>query len=135
MNKKEYDRQRYQKRKLAMRNEYHNNARHCQMRSRVSRMRRRGARHNVVETFVIADYEAVFDRFKNKCFNCGSEDRDLQVDHHMPQHLGNSLTHANAVILCDACNGKKARQMPSDFYDAATLARLEDVLSNSEATA
>lgn len=143
--RKAYNQQIYAKRKAMMLDKYHNGGykevqsqrykqdpRRHQMSTRVSRMRRRGLLHGVVETFTIEDYEAVFDRFENKCFNCGNEDRDLQVDHHVPQHLGNPLTHENAVILCDSCNGTKGRQMPEDFYGVAELGELERMLSNTQ---
>ena len=104
---------------------YRQNARRCQMRSRVSRLRRRGKKHGVVEMFTIMDFEQVFARFDNKCFNCGTQDRDLQVDHHVPQHLGVPLTYQNAVILCDKCNATKGTQNPEDFYTAEQLDRLK----------
>ena len=70
------------------------------------------------------DFEQVFARFENRCFNCGTQDRDLQVDHHVPQHLGVPLTHQNAVVLCDTCNGTKGMQLPEDFYTLEQLDRL-----------
>jgi len=104
---------------------YRQNARRRQMVSRVSRVKRRGKKHGVIETFAVMDFEQVFTRFENKCFNCGTVDRDLQVDHHVPQHLGMPLTHSNAVILCDICNGTKGIQPPHEFYSVEQLRTLE----------
>ena len=69
----------------------------------------------------------VLERFANHCFKCNEDGSsyDLQVDHHMPRHLGYMLTHDNAVVLCAKCNGIKQRSLPQDFYSKGELELLE----------
>ena len=142
--RREYNRAQYQKRKQMMHDKYHlggykkiqaqryrDNSRYRQMVSRCSRLQRKGKRYDLNETFTVDDFEAVFARFDNKCFNCGTTDRDLQVDHHVPQILGVILTHTNAVILCDACNGRKSCQLPEDFYSAGQIKALNKIFAQS----
>jgi 5-methylcytosine-specific restriction endonuclease McrA len=111
---------------------YRENPRYRQMVTRVGRARRLGRKYGVTETFTVDDFEQVFARFDNRCFNCGVCDR-LQVDHHMPKHLGYPLRHDNAVILCEKCNSLKHRSLPRDFYSVDQLVQLEQrgVLSHT----
>ena len=69
-------------------------------------------------------------RFKNKCFNCGSEE-ELCFDHHLPLSKGYPLKSrevgSNVVVLCRKCNEKKGSKLPQEFYTTDKLKKLEEM--------
>lgn len=69
--------------------------------------------------------ERIYNKFKNKCFNCGSS-HSLCLDHHNPKKLGFVLSEANGVLLCRGCNSAKQERHPSKFYTKAQLKVLLD---------
>ena len=49
----------------------------------------------------------IFRRDNYTCQYCGSQSRDLTIDHVKPKHLGGSHTWTNVVTACSYCNHKK----------------------------
>jgi 5-methylcytosine-specific restriction endonuclease McrA len=49
----------------------------------------------------------VFRRDNFTCQYCGSQSRDLTIDHIKPKHLGGEHTWDNMVTACSYCNHKK----------------------------
>ncbi|MEZ5740677.1 MAG: HNH endonuclease [Burkholderiaceae bacterium] len=69
----------------------------------------------------------LFALFDWSCFNCGHF-MDLIQDHNVPQALGGRLVPGNIVILCRACNQRKADRDPESFYSPAKLDALRSLL-------
>jgi 5-methylcytosine-specific restriction endonuclease McrA len=125
--------------KTVKRLQYMANSLHFKLANRVYNNKKRAELYSTIESFTERDFLLVIERFENQCFNCGinGTERDLHVDHHMPRHLGFTLTHDNAVLLCDACNGTKNRQLPQEFYAPfmlEVLASVYGVVSHSKCT-
>lgn len=93
-------------------------------RSRAIVRRKRERRKNIDSNIDTRLEARVYKKFRGKCFNCGSTYR-LEIDHHHPVVMGNSLSDTNAVLLCKSCNCRKGAKRPEDFYSTAKLRRLE----------
>lgn len=80
------------------------------------------------------DSKKVFEKFGNKCFNCGKSldyqdkgSRDYGLDHTCPARYLWPINSDNATLLCSSCNNGKHDHWPSTFYSTQklkTLARL-----------
>lgn len=71
----------------------------------------------------------VWDRFDQKCFNCGREicnPRTMHLDHTRPlAHLW--PLDETATCLCKECNSQKRDRSPCDFYDADQVVALSQI--------
>lgn len=108
---------------------YKQNPLYYKLRTRTAQNKRISRKYNLREVFEPIDFLMVLERFEHQCFNCGANDveHDLHVDHHMPRNLGWILSHNNAVVLCETCNGNKNQKHPRDFYTELRLAWLVEV--------
>ena len=88
---------------------------------------RRDRERNVDTQLTHKDVKLVYERFKNRCFNCKSTEH-LAIDHHYPLNKGHGLALDNAVLLCRSCNSSKHDKMPEDFYTRKQLQRLAVLL-------
>lgn len=98
-----------------------NNPETVQANVRARRARKRNAegRHST------SDVDAILERQKFKCAECGidiSDRKSRQVDHMMPLKLGGSNWPSNLQLLCIKCNKVKGAKHPIDF--AAKRGRL-----------
>lgn len=96
--------------------------------------RRRAQKRGVNEYFDVAMQQHVLAFWHNQCAICSWMPlplfpETLHIDHWKPLSKGYALTMSNAVIMCQSCNNKKSASMPADFYDAATVARIESEIS------
>jgi len=73
------------------------------------------------------DIAVIYERFKNRCANCGSN-TNLEIDHHYPLIAGFGLSLNNAVLLCKSCNCSKSNKMPEEFYRRERLEYIEGIL-------
>lgn len=83
------------------------------------------------------DSKAVFDRFGNRCFNCGKPltyavrgAKDHDLDHTLPAKYLWPLSTGNATLLCSECNNSKHDKWPSEYYapeQLKALARLTSI--------
>jgi 5-methylcytosine-specific restriction endonuclease McrA len=62
----------------------------------------------------------VFRRDHFTCQYCGSQSRDLTIDHINPKHLGGTHSWTNVVTACSYCNHKKGGR-PLDQTGMALL--------------
>ena len=95
---------------------------------RASQSKRRAKTFNVNENFTATQRREVFEKFNNKCFNCGNID-NLVIDHHHPLSMGNPLAEENAVLLCNMCNCRKNNLHPIEFYSDDQLNRLNFIFN------
>jgi 5-methylcytosine-specific restriction endonuclease McrA len=58
--------------------------------------------------------QAVFLRDHYTCQYCGTEAKDLTLDHVIPRHLGGKHEWNNVVSACKACNYRKAGRSPKE---------------------
>ena len=56
----------------------------------------------------------VFQRDKYTCQYCGSETRELSLDHVIPRHRGGRHIWDNVVSACFRCNNRKAGRTPQE---------------------
>lgn len=77
----------------------------------------------VVEAIKVAKKRQLWNIFDGRCFRCGSTG-PLDMDHHVPQHLGGRLVAGNVVLLCTPCNSVKRTAHPFTFYSPPQLAAL-----------
>jgi 5-methylcytosine-specific restriction endonuclease McrA len=56
----------------------------------------------------------IFLRDKYSCQYCGTQTRDLTLDHVMPRHRGGVHTWENVVAACKGCNHRKAGRTPEE---------------------
>jgi len=56
----------------------------------------------------------VFLRDKYSCRYCGSETRQLTLDHVIPRHRGGPHSWENVVSACVSCNHRKAGRTPEE---------------------
>mgnify|MGYP002656012454 CR=1 FL=1 len=76
------------------------------------------------------DSDEIYQRFKNKCFNCNKDlsnvetKLDKPLDHTLPVYYLWPLNTQNATLLCRECNGKKSGSWPSKFYTNEKLKEL-----------
>ena len=92
------------------------------------RRRRRAKEAEVEENYTPKMEQITRKAFRNKCYNCGSDD-DLCIDHHRPLTKGHALTISNAVVLCRVCNGSKSDRNPEDFYGLKKCEALDKKLN------
>lgn len=95
-----------------------------------ARRHKRSDRNRIIDlNFTSEDRTIIFEKFQNRCFNCGSK-KKLTLDHHYPLEKGHGLKNSdgsyNAVLLCGKCNRKKSNKNPENFYTAEQLGILKD---------
>jgi 5-methylcytosine-specific restriction endonuclease McrA len=56
----------------------------------------------------------IFLRDKFTCQYCGSQSKDLTLDHVLPRHRGGKHEWDNVVAACKRCNHRKAGQTPEE---------------------
>lgn len=56
----------------------------------------------------------VLKRDKYTCQYCGTQDRDLTIDHILPKSRGGQTIWENVVAACGPCNHKKANRTPEE---------------------
>lgn len=56
----------------------------------------------------------IFNRDKYMCQYCGSQTRELTLDHVIPRYRGGGHTWENIVSACIPCNRKKAGRSPME---------------------
>ena len=56
----------------------------------------------------------IFNRDKYMCQYCGSQGRELTLDHVIPRYRGGSHSWENVVSACIPCNRKKAGRLPQE---------------------
>ena len=89
--------------------------------------KRRALKKEIQENYTKEDEAFTRTLFNNECFNCQTTE-ELEIDHHYPLSRGHPLTRLNAVVLCRSCNAKKYTKLPEEFYQEATLNRLNNLL-------
>ena len=73
--------------------------------------------------------EAVYKRFRYRCFKCqkdlrNAEARERPLDHTLPVVFLWPLTTENATLLCREHNGEKSDKWPSEYYTDNELRKL-----------
>ncbi|MBI2304698.1 MAG: HNH endonuclease [Chloroflexi bacterium] len=58
----------------------------------------------------------IFIRDKHTCQYCGTETRDLTLDHVTPRYLGGRHAWENLVSACKACNRRKGGHTPEQAH-------------------
>lgn len=58
-----------------------------------------------------SEWEAVLDKYGNKCLCCGRSDVHLTMDHIVPLCIGGPHTIENIQPLCQSCNSTKYRKV------------------------
>jgi 5-methylcytosine-specific restriction endonuclease McrA len=69
--------------------------------------KRRAAKHASPGNFTVEEFEALCERYGNRCLACGDTGAPLQADHVVPLTRGGSNDIGNIQPLCGACNRKK----------------------------
>jgi 5-methylcytosine-specific restriction endonuclease McrA len=69
--------------------------------------KRRAAKHASPGSFTAEEFEALCERYGNRCLACGDTSATLQADHVVPPTRGGSNDIGNIQPLCGACNRKK----------------------------
>lgn len=62
----------------------------------------------------------VFERDGFKCVYCGSE-KNLTLDHKIPQSRGGSHDPENLATCCSTCNSSKGAKTPQEWMEAVSL--------------
>ena len=79
--------------------------------NRISELRRRAAKKNVVANkFAISD---IINAYGDKCFYCNGKFE--HVDHYIPLSKGGPHSLENVRPSCKNCNLRKGSKMPEDF--------------------
>ncbi len=58
----------------------------------------------------------ILNRDHHTCQYCGSQARDLTVDHIVPRHRGGQHTWDNVVAACRGCNHRKGGHLPDEVH-------------------
>jgi hypothetical protein len=85
--------------------------------NRKHRLQRRLLRLKVRENFTAEHELIVLEVFKYRCFNCGTNNKKLTLDHFYPLSKLYPLSLSNAIILCTSCNPSKWDKDPEDFFN------------------
>lgn len=56
----------------------------------------------------------IIDLYGKACFGCGTTDRELHIDHVLPQSKGGDAALRNLQPLCEACGIEKGDSMPDE---------------------
>jgi 5-methylcytosine-specific restriction endonuclease McrA len=83
------------------------------------------------ENWTKEDFQKCLEKFNHTCFNCGSTKEDgikyLVADHNQPLSLGYPISHENAVLICNVCNGSKGSHTAQEFYSRDKLNKLKEM--------
>lgn len=71
------------------------------------RHRRRAHKQNNGGTYTVEEWDALVERFGNRCLCCGAQNVQLTADHIVPLSKGGSNFIENIQPLCFSCNSSK----------------------------
>ncbi|MDI6755771.1 MAG: HNH endonuclease [Thermodesulfobacteriota bacterium] len=57
---------------------------------------------------------AIIDLYDKTCFGCGAADRELHIDHVLPQSKGGDAAFRNLQPLCEGCGNEKGDSIPDE---------------------
>jgi len=71
--------------------------------------------------------KAIYDRDNHTCAYCDNPvlDRNLTLDHVLPEELGGTHCHTNLVVACRSCNQSKGEKSLDEFLAGLKLAGVD----------
>ena len=58
--------------------------------------------------------QLIIDLYDNTCFGCDAADRELHIDHILPQSKGGDAAFRNLQPLCEICGNEKGDSIPDE---------------------
>lgn len=78
---------------------------------RVIRNAQRASKMGSEGSFTAEEWQALCEKYGNKCLCCGATDNSLTMDHIIPVSEGGSSNIENIQPLCQSCNSRKGIQI------------------------
>lgn len=60
----------------------------------------------------------IYNKFNGRCAYCGYREKDLEIDHLVPLHLGGKDVISNMMPACHLCNRYKADKTIEEFRES-----------------